>query len=174
MAGVILATPELAAALVGGRPILDRLVEIFLAVLDRVIVIETRTNPPTYSDPRITVIPSRTSDELHAVLCAIEVLRTDVKGVVFQSIVSPLTTESMIRALLEGDGSRFRLLVHEGRAGRPIYAPSNSFEDFLDSPEGGLLAVLAERDVELVEWPDSSVLAELGSDSELFDSSETH
>lgn len=168
VAGIIVAHQPLSDALLKGRPLLDRIVGTYLEVVGRVVIVGT-VDPSVelFSDSRVTIRAAAQVGELASILLGLEALAPLTSGVIIQPLGAAFTNGAMLRSLLEGAGDRIRLLVHEGRLGLPIYAPRSTFEEFEDHAEEGMASVLAHREVELVEWPDPSVLVEISSAEEL-------
>ena len=155
---------------IGGRPALVQLVDVFRAAqLEPLVIV---ASGPTavlaeslegieivVGDPEQTMVDSLAR--------AIELLRGRCGGAVVQPVDAPFTTPEMIAELLIGDGGTSRVLCHDGRPGHPVYVPGGLFGEIMERPEGGLRFILADSDVELVEWPDDRVLADLDTPADV-------
>ncbi|MFO0726977.1 MAG: nucleotidyltransferase family protein [Myxococcota bacterium] len=155
---------------VGGQPIVERLIAAFLeAHLSPVIVVGShavRTQVPPRDGLRL--VPSDPDQPMIDSICrGIQALPSDVSGVVLQPVDAALTTPEMIAALTQGARHAARILCHRGAPGHPVLIPRSAFPEILERPEGGLRALLATLEVELVEWPDPAILADLDTPEDL-------
>ena len=71
----------------------------------------------------------------------------------------------MIAALLNGQPG-LRVLCHQGQPGHPVQVPRSLFHEIQNRPKKAW-GVIAEHDVELVEWADPSILADLDTEADL-------
>lgn len=154
----------------GGRSMLEALVEAYAAAkLEPVIVVASgavleaaRTIDGVRAvegDPAAAMIDS--------VARGLAALPEGAQGAVIQPVDAPFTEAEMIAALLAGGTQRTRVLCHGGRPGHPVYVPRSLFAEIAEQPEGGLREVLEVHEVELVEWSDPRVLADLDTPSDL-------
>lgn len=153
---------------VGDQPLLAVLVEQFRrARLAPIVVVatgETLTLAQTLegvvavaSDPEAEMVDSVARGLAH--------VPGDRDGAVVQPVDAPFTTAEMIVRL--GSGERPRILCHRAVPGHPVMLPARFFPRVAARPEGGLRGLLAESEVELVEWTDARVLADLDTPADL-------
>ena len=176
-AGIILAagrsrrmgTPK-ALIHLGGRTLLDRLVETFvranvspLVVVASGVTLELARGLAgvelVEGDPELPMIDS--------VARGLERLASRPASCIIQPVDAPFTSEEMLVALRAGNGLVARALCHQGQPGHPISLPRSLYSEVLERPAGGLRAVLSRYDVELVEWPDRTPLADLDTPEDL-------
>lgn len=177
LAGLILAagqsrrmgTPK-ALLHLAGRPVLEHLVETFrdaqlapIVVVASGVTLELATGVPgielVEGDPVATMIDS--------VARGIERIEARSPAVVVQPVDAPFTTVEMLAALRAGSGQTVRVLCHDGRPGHPVLIPRSLYREVRERPEGGLRSLLARYDVELVEWPNDAVLADLDTPADV-------
>jgi len=97
----------------------------------------------------------------------VAMLPASVGGAIIQPVDAPFTTREMISALLLGGGDRPRILCHRSVPGHPVLVPARLFPSIGLRPDGGLRAILADAEVELVEWDDDRVLADVDTPEDL-------
>lgn len=177
VAGVILSagrssrmgTPK-AMLHLAGRTMLEGLIAVYLeSKLSPVVVVaqgevlrsamELETVEVVAGDPSAPMVDSYAR--------GIDAVMDRASAAVMQPVDAPFTTPAMIAALLAGDLRVPRVLCHEGRPGHPVLVPTSIFDELEERPQGGLRAVLANRDVELVEWADARVLADLDTPADV-------
>jgi CTP:molybdopterin cytidylyltransferase MocA len=90
-----------------------------------------------------------------------------VRCAVIQPVDAPFTTPEMISALTGGDDRTARVLCHDGKPGHPILLPRGLFDAAQDRPSGGLRELIGQHDLEIVDWPDDRVLADLDTPEDL-------
>ena len=73
----------------------------------------------------------------------------------------------MIAALRDGNPGVTRVLCHEGQPGHPILVPRSLFTEIRDRPRDGLRNVISEHDLELVQWSNEEILADLDTLADL-------
>ena len=154
--------------LVGDRPLLAVLVEQFeRARLAPIVVVATgETLVLAQTLEGIVAVPSDPAAEMiDSVARGLAHVPADWAGAVVQPVDAPFTTAEMIVRL--GGGERPRILCHQAVPGHPVMLPARFFPRVAARPEGGLRALLAESEVELVEWPDPRVLADLDTPADL-------
>jgi len=149
---------------IGGRTALEAVVSAFAeAGLSPVIVVangEVLSFAESLPDV-VVVAGDPKAPMVDSYARGMEAAMDDAVAVVAQPVDAPFTSAAMVAALLAGDVRVPRVLCHEGRPGHPVLLPTSMFTDIAEGPEGGVRALLASRDVELVEWPDSRILADL-------------
>lgn len=155
---------------VGGREIIWRLIDVYAeAKLDPIIVVASGPTLTALRDEeRIELVPGDADAAMvDSVARGIEALPPTTTAAVIQPVDAPFTTEPMIASLLDGWAHTSRVLCHQGRAGHPVLVVRSLFHDIEQRPDGGLRALLGAHDVELVEWADSSVLADLDTPTDV-------
>jgi CTP:molybdopterin cytidylyltransferase MocA len=158
-----------------GRPVIEALLTAYQeAEIAPVIVVATGATLPALEpllsqqviavegDPAGPMVGS-----IAAGLLELERVAPDVTGALIQPVDAPFTSSAMLAAVLAGGTQAIRVLCHQGRPGHPILLPRRLFKETFESPEGGLRAILAGHDVELVEWLDERVLADIDTPEEL-------
>lgn len=176
-AGIILAagrssrmgTPK-ALLHLDGRPLLEHLVETFRAGHASPIVVVA--SGVTHELARVLhgielVEGEPSAPMIDSVARALERLGERGQAVILQPVDAPFTTVEMLAALRGGSGQTARVLCHGGRPGHPILIPRSLYREIRERPEGGVRAVLARYDVELLEWADESVLADLDTPADV-------
>ena len=152
-----------------GRAIVDVLADTYRAAgLDRLVVVasgEVLSHLLERDDLEL-VRGDPAQPMIDSVARALEVLES-ADALVVQPVDAPFTTVPMLEALTDGREDLCRVLCHQGRAGHPVLVPRASFSRIAERPRGGLRAVLAEHEVELVEWPDARILADLDTPEDL-------
>lgn len=154
----------------GGRSVIDALIEEYAAAeLDPLIVVASGpTAAVVRRYPEVKLIEGDPSQPMIDSLArAIEALPEDVAAAVVQPVDAPFTAREMIAALLVGGVSRSRVLCHQGAPGHPVLVARTLFAQVLERPAHGLREVLAANEIELVEWPDRRVLADLDTPQDL-------
>jgi CTP:molybdopterin cytidylyltransferase MocA len=86
---------------------------------------------------------------------------------VIQPVDAPFTTPEILAALIGGDDRTSRVMCHDGKPGHPILLPRGLFDDAQERPSGGLRALIGQHDLEIVDWPDERVLADLDTPEDL-------
>jgi molybdenum cofactor cytidylyltransferase len=177
IAGIILAAGKssrmgTAKALLhaGGRTLLESLVEVYSsAPLDPMLVVASGAIAAIAKRwDRVTVVMGDPEQPMiDSIIRAIEALPDSATGAIVQPVDAPFTDPAMIAALLAGGSQRSRVLCHGGRPGHPVLIARSLFPEILERPEHGLREVLSSAEVELVEWPDPRVLADLDSPADL-------
>lgn len=158
--------------LVAGVPAIERLIEAYRAARVSPIVVVT-TGPALRlvqglaegAADLVAVASDPDGPMVDSVARGLAMIPGDREGAIVQPVDAPFTTPEMIAAL--GPGERPRVLCHQAVPGHPIMLPTSYFLRVMERPEGGLRALLAEADVELVEWPDARVLADLDTPEDL-------
>lgn len=148
----------------GGRPILDGLLEVYRASrLDPVIVVASGPVLVAAAErPGIVLVPGDPeAPMIDSVARGVAMIPARHSAVVVQPADAPFTVEEMIAALKMGDVSRSRALCHQGRPGHPVLVSRSAFPAIMERPAGGLRAILSQLEIELVEWPDPRILADL-------------
>jgi CTP:molybdopterin cytidylyltransferase MocA len=176
-AGIILAagrsrrmgTPK-ALIHLGGRTLLDRLVETFLRahVSPLVVVASGVTLELARSLEGIELVEGDSElPMIDSVARGLKRVENRAHWALVQPVDAPFTSVEMIAALRGGGGLLARALCHLGRPGHPILLPRSLYPEILERPEGGIRAILGRYDVELVEWPDAAPLADLDTPEDL-------
>lgn len=162
----------------GGRPIIDRLLDVYFeGRLDPVVVVAQGDTIRTLLDREESTSEARRrqielvrgdpeTEMIESIARGIELME-GCGAVVIQPVDAPFTSVEMLHALADGNPTVCRVLCHEGRAGHPVLVPRSAFSRIMERPQGGLRAVLAEHEVELVEWFDRRVLADVDTPEEL-------
>jgi molybdenum cofactor cytidylyltransferase len=147
-----------------GRPLLEHLTETYrLSRLEPVVVVASGvTYELARSLPGIEVVAGDSERPMiSSVAIGLAAIRDRASAVIVQPVDAPFTSAEMLAALIAGNGRVTRILCHAGRPGHPVLVPEGLFSDIAEEPEGGLATVLSRYDVELVEWPDDAVLADI-------------
>lgn len=155
---------------IGGKPAIESLIDAYRAARLRPIIVVAHpsllSRCAAFSD--VTALKGNPDAEMiDSVAQAILALSDDVSACVIQPVDAPFTTPEMIALLKQGDPNVSRVLCHGGRAGHPILVVKRLFPEILERPRGGLRAVLAQAEVDTVEWPDPRVLADLDTQEDL-------
>jgi CTP:molybdopterin cytidylyltransferase MocA len=155
----------------GGVPIVESLAGVFgSAKLDPVVVV---ASGPVFEHlapargPFRLVRGDPAGPMIDSVARGLLEMPDAVEAAVIQPVDAPFTDRAMIAALGSGDARLARVLCHLGRPGHPIQLPRSLFGAAIARPQGGLRAILEDTEVELVEWPDRRVLADLDSADDL-------
>jgi CTP:molybdopterin cytidylyltransferase MocA len=157
---------------VGGRPAIEGLIAAFAeARLSPVIAVaaaggEVQDILRGRSDVAFVAGEPR-SEMIESLARGIAATPDHAPAAVVQPVDAPFTTAAMIAALLSGNPGTARVLCHEGRAGHPVLVPRSLFAEIVERPRGGLRALLADVDVEVVEWSDRRVLADIDTPEDL-------
>lgn len=176
-AGIILAagrsqrmgTPK-ALLHLDGRTLLDHLVETFArAQLAPIVVVASGvTLELARSLPSIELVDGDPSQPMiDSIARGLERIGDRASATIVQPVDAPFTTVEMLAALCAGSGQVARALSHDGRSGHPVLLPRSLYSEVKERPRDGLRSVLARYDVELVEWPDDTPLADLDTPADL-------
>lgn len=179
IAGVLLAAgrsrrmgqPKALLHLAGPR-IIDRLIATYTeALLGQLLVVasgETHHALVADAHPNVELIEGDPdAPMIDSLARALEAMGPGIKAVITQPIDAPFTTLEMLTALAAGGESAPRILCHQGKPGHPVLLPRRLFDEIEARPEGGLRALLAEQDVQLVEWDDDTPLADIDTEEDL-------
>jgi CTP:molybdopterin cytidylyltransferase MocA len=157
---------------VGGRRLVDRVAEAMIAAGLAPVVVVTSTLVRAALDrspPYLVVEGDPDADMLDSLLRGLGRLPESVDGAVVQPVDAPFTSPELVAALLAGDGHVCRVPCVDARPGHPVYLPRRAFRVLAERPPGGLREALTELELELVDWPDPSILADLDTVADLED-----
>lgn len=153
-----------------GQQVIHRLIDVYVASgLAPIIVVcqgETRVAIADREEIDI-VIGDPEGEMIDSVILGLEALPKNISNVIVQPVDAAFTTEEMVAALLNGQPGVTRVLCHQGQPGHPVQVPRSLFHEIQNRPKEGLRGVIAEHDVELVEWADPSILADLDTEADL-------
>lgn len=153
-----------------GQQVIHRLIDVYVASgLAPIVVVcqgETRIAIADREEVDI-VIGDPEGEMIDSVILGLEALPKNISNVIVQPVDAAFTTEEMIAALRNGQPGVTRVLCHQGQPGHPVQVPRSLFHEIQNRPKEGLRGVLAEHDVELVEWEEPSVLADLDTTADL-------
>lgn len=159
-----------ALLLLEGRPILERLLETYEAArLQPLVVVASPAVTQAFGGrPGLRLVPSDPSAPMiDSVARGLEVIGDRATAAIIQPVDAPYTTPEMVALLIQGARHAARVLCHRGVPGHPVLLPRGRFADVAERPPGGLRALLAEVEVELVEWPGPEILADLDTPADL-------
>ena len=147
-----------------GRPILDGLLEAYRGA--RIAPVVVVASGPTLEAARehddITAVEGDPDAEMvDSVARGIAAAGEGCDSVFVQPVDAPFTDPQMLAALLAGAPGTSRALCHQGRPGHPVLIARSAFAEIAEGRKGGLRAILADHDVEVVDWPDDRILADL-------------
>jgi CTP:molybdopterin cytidylyltransferase MocA len=156
----------------GGKRVIDALLEAYRAAkLAPVVVVASGAVLEALRDADVVLIAGDPElpmiDSIARGLDALVQAAPKVPCAVIQPVDAPFTSPEMLAALVGGDDRTARVLCHEGRPGHPILLPRGLFSSVAERPPGGLRALIGQHDVEIVEWPDDRVLADLDTPEDL-------
>lgn len=153
-----------------GRPILERLLEAYEAARLRplIVVASAAVEQAFHGRPGLRLVPSDPSGPMiDSVARGLEAIGDAATAAIIQPVDAPYTSPEMIALLTQGARHAARVLCHRGVPGHPVLLPRARFADVAERPDGGLRAVLAETEVELVEWATPEILADLDTPADL-------
>lgn len=159
-----------ALLLLHGRPILERLLEAYEAArLAPLVVVASPSVAQAFgARPGLRLVPSDPSAPMiDSIARGLEAIGDRATAAIIQPVDAPYTTSEMIALLTQGARHAARVLCHRGVPGHPVLLPRGCFTEVAERPEGGLRTILAEVEVELVEWPSPEILADLDTPADL-------
>lgn len=159
-----------ALLLLHGRPILERLLEAYEAArLAPLVVVASPSVAQAFgARPGLRLVPSDPSAPMiDSIARGLEAIGDRATAAIIQPVDAPYTTPEMIALLTQGARHAARVLCHRGVPGHPVLLPRGCFTEVAERPEGGLRTILAEVEVELVEWPSPEILADLDTPADL-------
>ena len=155
---------------INGQTVLERLIDVYVQCeLEPVVVVTQGETYKTIADRDDVdiVLGDPDTQMIDSVILGLEALNKDVQNVVIQPVDAAFTSVEMISALRDGNPGVTRVLCHEGQPGHPILVPRSLFAEIQDRPRDGLRGVIADHDVELVEWGNEQILADLDTLADL-------
>ena len=153
-----------------GQQVIHRLIDVYVAsgIAPIVVVCQGETRIAIEDREEIDIVIGNPEGEMiDSVILGLEALPKNISNVIVQPVDAAFTSEEMIAALLDGQPGVTRVLCHQGQPGHPVQVPRSLFHEIQNRPKEGLRGVLAEHDVELVEWPDPTILADLDTEADL-------
>jgi CTP:molybdopterin cytidylyltransferase MocA len=124
-----------------GETFLSRLVRLFSAACDPVIVVLGAANLPVAPPARAIVNPDWRLGQTSSFQCGLRALPPDADGVLFTLVDHPAVSPATIDALIAASG-RLRIPRFDGKRGHPIWFSRELVPDLLAVPPDG-----AARDV---------------------------
>jgi molybdenum cofactor cytidylyltransferase len=153
-----------------GQPLIQRLLDVFVASdLEPVVVVTQGITHKAIADREDIdiVLGDPSTQMIDSVILGLDALNKDVQNVVIQPVDAAFTSPEMIAALRDGNPGVTRVLCHDGQPGHPILVPRSLFAEIRDRPRDGLRTVISEHDLELVQWPNEEILADLDTLADL-------
>jgi len=147
-----------------GEMLINRLIDAYIksGLAPVVVVTQGVTHQAIRDREDIDIVLGDPKTEMiDSVILGLDALSKETQAVVIQPVDAVFTSPEMIDALCDGYPGVTRVLCHEGKPGHPILVPRSLFSEIQDRPREGLRSVISEHDLELVEWPNQEILADI-------------
>ena len=152
----------------GGETFLDRLIGLFAARCEPVIVVlgahSERIREGTVRPATFAMNADYQRGQTSSMQCGLRAVPAEAEGVLFTLVDHPAVAPSTLDALLGGSGPLVRVPRCQGRRGHPIWFARELMAEFLGLPDTGAAREIVRghsAETEFLEVDDPGILADI-------------